>query len=66
MIGVVKRPPPFEKLVSCKTLLKRSRQRPFEAVWVGGTAGSDQILPWQPWIWAGRSRHGGGGYQDCR
>ena len=63
MVGVVNRPHPFEKLVSRKTLPDRSRQGPYQAVWVSGIAGSAQILPWQPWFWAGRFRHGGGGCQ---
>ena len=46
MIGVVNRPPPFEKVVYHKTLPNGSRQGPFEAVQVGGVVGSNQILPW--------------------
>ena len=66
MVGVVNCQPRYEKLVSRKTLSNRSRQGPYQAVQVGGIAGSDQILPWQPWFWAGGSCHGGGGCQGCR
>jgi len=65
MVGVVNCPPPFVKVVSCKTPLKRSHQGPYQAVWVSRIARSNQILPWQPWFWAGRFRHGGGGCQGC-
>ena len=65
MVGVVNRPHP-EKLISRQTLPNRSRQGPYQAVRVSGIAGSDQILPWQPWFWAGGSRHGGEGYQGHR
>ena len=66
MVGVVDRPPPFVKVVSCKTLPNRSHQGPYQAVRVSRVARSDQIWPWQPWIWAGRSHHGGGGCQGRR
>ena len=67
MVGVVNRPPPFEKLVSRKTLPNRSRQGPYKAVRVSRVARSDQILQPQPWFWAGGSCHGGGGCQGrCR
>ena len=67
MVGVVNCQPPSEKLVSRKTLTNRSRHGPYQAVRVGGVAESDQILPWQPWFWAGGFRHGGEGCQGrCR
>ena len=66
MIGVVNCPSPFKKVFSRKTLPNRSCQGPSEAVWVGGVAISDQILPCQPWFWAGGHRHGGGGCQGRR
>ena len=66
MIGVVNRGGLIEKLVSRKTLPNRSRQGPYQAVWYSGVARSDQILPWQPWFWAGGFRHGGGGCQGRR
>ena len=66
MIDIVNCQPRYEKLVSRKTLTNRSRQGPYQAVRVSGIVGSDQILPWQPWFWAGGFRHGGGGCQGRR
>ena len=66
MVGVVNRPHPFETLVSRKSLPNRSHQGPYQVVRVSGITGSNQILPWQPWLWAGGFYHGGGGCQGCR
>ena len=66
MVGVVNCQPRYEYLVSCQTLPNRSCQEPYQAVRVSGIAGSNQILPCQPWFWAGRFCHGGGGCQGRR